>query len=87
MVVIANAIVDPRTVMVEALNAPVADAAVARAVSPDHFTVGTQQHWVKYLHHLHECDALGTLEIARVFKEQPSMEEQSEAKYCDLRVD
>ena len=73
--------------MVKALNASVADAAVARTVSPDHLTVGTQQHWVKYLHHLHECDALGTLKIPWVFKEQPSMEEQREAKYRDLRVD
>ena len=73
--------------MVKALNAPVADAAVARTVSPDHFAVSTQQHWVKYLHHLHECDALGTLKIAWVFNEEPSMEEQREAKYRDLRVD
>ena len=72
--------------MVKALNAPVADAAVARTVSPDHLTVGTQQHWVKYLHHLHECDALGTLEIAWIFEEEPRMEEQREAEYCDLRV-
>ena len=82
MVVISNAIVDPWAVMVEALNASVADAAVARTVSPDHLTVGTQQHWVKYLHHLHERDALGTLEVAWIFEEEPHMEEQCEAKQC-----
>ena len=73
MVVISNAIVDPRAVMVKALNASVADAAVARTVSPDHLTVGTQQHWVKYLHHLHERDALRTLQVPRILTEGTHM--------------
>ena len=60
MVVKPDAIVDPRAVMIKSFDTFVADAAVAGSVGANHLTVGTEEHWVKNLHHLHEGDSLGT---------------------------
>ena len=42
VVIDPNAVVDPRAVMVKAFDADVTDAAVARAVSSDDFTIGAE---------------------------------------------
>ncbi len=47
----AHAVVHPGAVVVEALHAPVADRAVPGSGGADHFTVGTQEHWVESLKH------------------------------------
>jgi len=49
MVAEAHAVVDPGAVMVESLDAAVADAAMARSLGSDYLTVRTELDWVKML--------------------------------------
>ena len=69
MIVDTDAVVDPGTVMVEALNTLVADAAVTRSIRPYNFTIGAQQDRIKDLHHVHEQYTFRPLEVARVLAE------------------
>ena len=87
VVVEADAVVDPGTVVVEALDTPVADAAVARPVGADHFAVGAQQHWVKNLHHLHEWHTFWALEVARVFAKADHVQHKRHSKQDQLGID
>ena len=52
MVVKANTVINPWTVMVKAFDTPVANAAVAGAICADNLTVGAEKNRVEDLHHL-----------------------------------
>ena len=61
MIAQSHTIVHPRAVMVKSLHTPVANAAVARSVCPDNFTISTKKDWIKDFHHFHERNAFGAL--------------------------
>ena len=51
VVVQADTVVNPRAVVIEALNADITNTAMARAVGAHYLTVWAQEHWIKDLHH------------------------------------
>ena len=65
MVAQSDAIIDPRAVMVEALNAAAADGAMAAATRPYCLTVGAQLCAVDVLQHVKEVDAV-VAQVARL---------------------
>ena len=87
MIVDPDAVVDPGTVMVEALDTLVADTAVTRSIRPYNFTVSAQQDWIEDLHHVHEQYTFRPLEVARVLAEADAVEEHRECEDRKLRVD
>jgi len=66
VVVHSNTIVDPWAVVVKALNALLADAAMAGAISAHNLAVSAEQYRIKDLHHFHEGDTFRTLEMTGV---------------------
>ena len=86
MIIQANTVVDPRTVVVEALHAFVTDTAVARTVGPDNFTVRAEEDGVKLFQHLHERDLNWLLEVARIPAHGDSVEKSSETEEGKLSV-
>ena len=54
MVADADAVVDPRAVVVEALNALVADSAMPRSGRSENFAVRTHLAWMDARKHIHE---------------------------------
>jgi len=66
VVIQADTVVDPRTMVVETLHALVADTAVARTVGPDDFTVRAEEDGVELLQHLHERDLDWLFNVARI---------------------
>ena len=53
MITTPNAIVNPGTVMIIAIDASIADVAMTRSWCSDHFTIRTEAIWVK---DLEQCD-------------------------------
>ena len=45
----ADAVIEPRTVVVEPLHASVTDGAMARSFGTDHLTVRAQEGWIETL--------------------------------------
>ena len=68
MIIETNAIVDPGAVMVKALDTPVANATVTRAVCANDLTIGAEKHWIENLHHFHKTNPSRTLNVTRVFE-------------------
>ena len=64
MVVNSDAIVQPRTVMVEAFHAPVADGAVAGARCAENETVGAHLAWMNLRKHIQKVVLL--FQVARI---------------------
>ena len=81
-----NTIIDPRTVMVKPLHALVADAAVPRAIRPDHLAISAQEHRVKYLHQLHEINAFWSLQVARILAQGDHVQQQGQPEKRQLKV-
>lgn len=65
MVVLAHTVIDPRTVMVKAMHAPVADVAVAGPLISDNFAFGTElTEVIVYLKQLYKVQIRS--DVARV---------------------
>ena len=74
MVIQADAIIDPRAVVIKALHTLIADATVTGAICANDFTVGAEKHWIKNFHHFHEGDSFGALKIPRILTEGGQMQ-------------
>lgn len=86
MVVQADTVVNPWTVMVEPLHASVADAAVTGAVCPHGLAVGAEEHWVENFHELLEVDISARLEIARIPAQRHLVRDEHDRAEAHLRV-
>jgi len=62
MIILANTIIDPLAVVVEATNALVTDVAVTGGVSACDLALGTQVIWVNSFHKFNELNRGGVLE-------------------------
>lgn len=63
----ADAIVDPRAVVVVALDADVTDGTVARAWGTDDLTIRAQVSWAEFLKELQEWQVLFRSQSSRIF--------------------
>lgn len=78
MVLCSNTVIDPRTMVVKPLNAAVANAAMSRTISSNHFTIRAEQHRIKIDQHVlnlsflifsyQESNLVGFLKVSRIFK-------------------
>ena len=73
MIIQTDAIINPWAVMIEPLHALVADAAMARTICPNDFTVRAQEYWVENFHQFHKVDLFRSFEVARVSAERDEM--------------
>jgi hypothetical protein len=48
MVLIANTVINPRTVMVKSLNTPSTDIAMTTSLTLDELALGTEGAWIKF---------------------------------------
>lgn len=76
----SHAVVDPRAMVVKALNALIADAAVPRPISSDHLAIGAKEHGVEILKHIDEGYFIVARQIPRVSEGAQGEEYYSEAK-------
>ena len=79
-VTLANAVVDPWTMMVVAVDALLAERAVAASRSPDHFTVRAETTGFQSVQELDEVERRVFLDDARVTEPDNDTEEQRGAK-------
>ena len=84
MVVDADTVIDPRAVMVKALDTPLANAAVAGAVRAHNLTVSAKQNGIEDFHHLHEGNTLWALEVSRVLAHSAEMQDDRQSEYSSL---
>lgn len=56
MVVDANAVVDPGTVVIKSFDAAVADGTVFRSGSPEYFAIGTHLAGMDFCKHFHKFE-------------------------------
>ena len=75
MIIQADAVINPGTVVVEALHTLIAYAAMTRTICANDFTVCAEEHWVEYLHHFHERDALRALQVPWILTQGTHMQD------------
>ena len=75
MIIKADAVINPRTVVVESLHTLIAYAAVTRTICANDFTVSAEKYWVKYLHHFQERDALRALQVPWILTQGTHMQD------------
>ena len=73
--------------MVEPLHALVADAAVPGAIRPDHLTICAQEDWIEHLHHLHEINVFGSLQVAGILAQGDHVQDQGQPEKRQLKID
>ena len=75
IVPLSDTVTHPRAVVVKPLHTLVTDAAVARSIRSDAFTICTEHHRVKNFHHVQERNSFGALDIPGVFTQAPCVQD------------
>lgn len=68
MIVVANAVINPRAVVIISLNASIADVAVTRSISANKLTVRAEQDWIKFIKQIAECNCFGWMNSTWIFQ-------------------
>ena len=87
MVADANTVVDPRTVVIEALDTLVADAAMTGPICSYYFTVGTEQDGIELFQHRGEIHVCWLFDESWVRADCHNVEEESDKEQGQLNDD